>query len=216
MRRRRPMSLRLRQGLRLESVGPVAGLLSFMGERNDSDLVVCDRVHDEIGVAQQPNLAGEEGTADALHRHTGVRKAAQRLDFPERCVREQRATATFAFFVPTCRFDKLVKCFVIDTNTARHVSASAVSTRWRAASRSTPCDSPRANRSIRSSTVRAQAAACSAKYSGSRLSRLANNSAATRARSSSGSAKPSLNTVAASVPTPQSNFSRRSRSRQAE
>ena len=74
------MSLRLRQGLRLESVGPVAGLLSFMGERNDSDLVVCDRVHDEIGVAQQPNLAGEEGPADALHRHTGVRKAAQRLD----------------------------------------------------------------------------------------------------------------------------------------
>ena len=59
MRRRRPMSLRLRQGLRLESVGPVAGLLSFMGERNDSDLVVCDRVHDQIGIAQQPNLAGK-------------------------------------------------------------------------------------------------------------------------------------------------------------
>ena len=41
------MSLRLRQGLRLESVGPVTGLLSFMGERNDSDLVVCVGIHDE-------------------------------------------------------------------------------------------------------------------------------------------------------------------------
>lgn len=188
-------------GLRPESTGPVAGQLSFMGERNDSNLVVRDGVHHQVGVAQQSNLAGKKGAADALHWHPGVRKAAQRLGSRERCSREQRATPRFALFVPTCRFDKLAERFVIDTNPTRHVSESAVSTRCRASSRSTPCEAPRANRSIRSSTVRAQANDCSLEYSGSRLSRLANNSAATRARSSSGSAKPSLKTLAASVRT---------------
>ena len=198
---------RAASGLQLESIGPVAGLLSFVSERDNPNLVVRNDVHDQLGVAQQSNLAGEKGAANALHRHTGVREAAQPLDSRERCVREQLATPTFSLFVPTCRFDKLVECLVIDTKATGHVSVSAASTRCRAASRSTPCDSPRTNRSIRSSTVRAQANDRSAEYSGSRLSRLANNSAATRARSSSGSAKPSLRTVAASVPTAESYLS---------
>jgi hypothetical protein len=53
-----PTAARAWRGLRLESIGPVAGQLSFMGERNHANLIVCDGVHDQIGVAQQANLAG--------------------------------------------------------------------------------------------------------------------------------------------------------------
>ena len=147
-------------------------------------------------------------------RHLAVRATAGRVRRRRRPPSSTAATARRE--LPGSRSTEgvhqqlnLLECLVVDTKAARHVSASAVSTRCRAASRSTPCDSSRANRSIRSSTFRAQAAACSAEYSGSRLSRLANNSAATRARSSSGSDKPSLNTVAASVPTAESYPSRR-------
>ena len=85
-----------------------------MSERNHSNLIVRDGVHDQIGLAQQANLAGYEGAIDAVHRNKGVRETAQRLDSRECCVREQHTTPRFPLLVPTCRFDKLVECFVID------------------------------------------------------------------------------------------------------
>jgi len=130
----------------------------------------------------------------------GLPRSRPRRDESQRFINRLKKITTEVnslFFVPVGCLIELNGGFGFDAEPKTHRCLRRRSTRSRTSSHGSPVDSPERTRRARLSISFAQAISTSARSSGGSSSRLASNSAATSARSSTGNVIASRNTACA-------------------
>ena len=131
------------------------------------------------------------------HRTSGARRASNELQGGGDGVEKLFAHAPPLFFVPEGCFGEFRRSFGFGPKPRSHRFVKRRAIRSRTSSHGSPADSPARTRRARRSISLAQAACTAAGSSTVESSRLANSSAATSARSSTGSVRASRRSVCA-------------------